>query len=168
MGRAWLSVVSLSRFIHAAADACRATTQFQKRLPIEAYGIGWHRVGEVAYPLRRTEVRRPARAKTAYETRARGFARKLRRRRRVRSISRPGGDELEVFDRHLLEERLVLALRERPEDGCGLPAGVPVLAAADPDSAGEGGAEAGEEFLGSGGGGRGGGGACRARGADAP
>src|SRR5260221_12614377 len=109
MGRAWLSVVSLSRFIHAAADACRATTQFQKRLPIEAYGIGWHRVGEVAYPLRRTEVRRPARAKTAYETRARGFSRKLSRRRRVRSISLTCRAELEDLHRHLSPVRLIHA-----------------------------------------------------------
>src|SRR5216684_7678481 len=62
------------------------------------------------------------------------------------SVSLPGGNELEIVHRHLLEERLVLALRERPEDRRGLLAGVPVLAAADPDGPGEGGAEAGEEF----------------------
>jgi hypothetical protein len=48
------------------------------------------------------------------------------------------------------KKRLVLALRERPQDWRRLPAGVPVFATADPDGAGKRRAEAGEEFLGRG------------------
>jgi hypothetical protein len=65
-------------------------------------------------------------------------------------VSLPAGNELEIVHGHLLEERPVLALRKGPQDRRGLLAGVPVLAAADPDGPGEGGAEAGEEFLGRG------------------
>src|SRR5216683_5927701 len=66
------------------------------------------------------------------------------------SVFLPGRDELKILAPHPVEERLVLALREGPQDRRGLLAGVPVLAAADPDGAGKSGAEAGEEFLGRG------------------
>src|SRR4029077_16859484 len=56
-------------------------------------------------------------------------------------------DEAKILHRHPLEESLVLALRDRPQHRHALMAGVPVLAAADPDGAGKGGAEAGNEFL---------------------
>src|ERR1700719_3873413 len=71
----------------------------------------------------------------------------------ARSVSLPAGNELEIVHGHLLEERLVLALREGPQDRRGLLAGVPILAAADPDCSGKGGAEASEESVGRGGGG---------------
>jgi hypothetical protein len=52
--------------------------------------------------------------------------------------------------RDLLEELFVLALRERPQDRRRLPAGVPILAAADPNGARKGSVEARDEFLGCG------------------
>src|SRR5438270_8092895 len=64
------------------------------------------------------------------------------------SVLLTGRNELEVCRRHLLEERFVLVLRQRPQHRSGLSAGVPVLAAADPNSAGKGSVKAGEEFLG--------------------
>src|SRR5262249_57150080 len=68
------------------------------------------------------------------------------------SVSRSGRDKLKILGRHGFEERFVRALGEWPEHGGGLSAGVPVLAAADPDGSGKGGAETGEEFLGRAGG----------------
>ena len=68
----------------------------------------------------------------------------------ARSGSLPARNELEVFRGHLLEKRLVLALWKRPQDRRGLLAGVPVLAAPDPDGPRKGGTEPGEEFLGRG------------------
>src|SRR6516164_4088056 len=68
------------------------------------------------------------------------------------SVPLPGGNELKIFHRHLGEECLVLALRQRPQDRRALIAGIPVLAAAHPNGPGKGGAEPGEEFLGRGGG----------------
>src|SRR5438874_7610452 len=68
----------------------------------------------------------------------------------ARSGSLPARNELEVFRGHLLEKCLVLALRKGPQDRCGLLAGVPVLAAPDPDGPRKGGTEAGEKFLGRG------------------
>src|SRR5271156_388316 len=65
----------------------------------------------------------------------------------ARSGSLPARNELEVFRGHLREECLVLALWKRPQDRRGLLAGVPVLAAADPDGPRKGGTEPGEEFL---------------------
>src|SRR5216684_3377223 len=77
------------------------------------------------------------------------------------SVRLPGRGEIEILQRHLFEEPLVLLLRQRPQDRGRLVAGVPVLAAADPDGPGKSGAEAGEEFLGRGDG-RGGRGAAGA------
>src|SRR5260370_24873907 len=64
------------------------------------------------------------------------------------SVRRPGWDELKILGQYVFEERLVLALRQRPQDRIAFVAGVPVLAAADPYGAGESIAEAGEELLG--------------------
>src|SRR5439155_16545088 len=66
----------------------------------------------------------------------------------MRSVAEPGGGELKILQLHLLEERLVLLLRQRPQDRRRLVAGVPVLAAANPDGPGKSGTETGEEFLG--------------------
>src|SRR5215470_19008563 len=66
------------------------------------------------------------------------------------SISLPGRNELKIFERRLGKERLVRTLRQRPQDRRRLVPGVPILAAADPDGAGKGSAEAGEKLLGRG------------------
>src|SRR5947207_13847790 len=59
------------------------------------------------------------------------------------SVSRARRDELKIPLRHLVEERLMLALRQRPQNRCILIACVPVLAAANPNSARKSGTEAG-------------------------
>src|SRR5689334_6137096 len=69
-----------------------------------------------------------------------------------RSGPTAGRDEVEILERHPLEKGLVLALREWPEDRVRLVAGIPVLAAAGPDGAGERGIERRQEPLGRGGG----------------
>src|SRR5262249_41636857 len=51
------------------------------------------------------------------------------------SVPLAGWNELEILERRLGKERLVCALRQWPQDRRRLIPGVPVLAAADPDSA---------------------------------
>lgn len=67
-----------------------------------------------------------------------------------RSGSLPSRNKLKIGHGHLFEERPVLALRKGPQHRRGLLAGVPVLAAADPDGPRKSGAEPGEKFLGRG------------------